>query len=161
MKSSPPILYCHCAYADVVAPEVKHEVLQRLVASGVAFDAVADLCQLSAAKDPALQQLAGQPGLQIVACYPRAVRGLFAAAGSPLPDDSTPILNMREQAAQVIAARSSRPSCPTEKPGHEGEGSTGGKRGVVRRDKQRADAGRSSVRDRARVAGSGLFRAAR
>ena len=112
MKSSPPILYCHCAYADVVAPEVKHEVLQRLVASGATFDAVADLCKLSAAKDPALQHFAGQPGLQIVACYPRAVRGLFVAAGSPLQGESTSILNMREQSAQAIAAQVLSPQLP-------------------------------------------------
>ena len=112
MKSSPPILYCHCAYAKVVAPEVKHEVLQRLVESGAPFEAVADLCQLSAAKDPALQQLAGQPGLQIVACYPRAVRGLFAAAGTPLQDGSTTILNMRRQNARVIAGQMLPPQLP-------------------------------------------------
>ncbi len=105
MKSSPPILYCHCAYAQAVAPEVKQEVLRRLVESGLPFEAVADLCQLSAARDPALEQHADQARLQIVACYPRAVRGLFAAAGVPLKDGAATILNMREQSAQAIAAQ--------------------------------------------------------
>jgi hypothetical protein len=105
VKSPFPILYCHCAYANAVSAEVKHEVLRRLVESGTPFDAVADLCQLSAAKDPALEQLAAQPGLQVVACYPRAVRALFAAAGAPLPDGGTTILNMREGNAQAIIER--------------------------------------------------------
>ncbi len=110
MKSPSPILYCHCAYANAVSAEVKHEVLRHLVESGMPFNAVADLCQLSAAKDPALEQFAAQPGLQVVACYPRAVRGLFAAAGTPLPDGDTTILNMREDNAQAIIERVFNPT---------------------------------------------------
>jgi len=34
------ILYCHCAYAQVVPPEVKAQVLAKLAESGVAFEAV-------------------------------------------------------------------------------------------------------------------------
>ena len=112
MKSLPPILYCHCAYAKVLAPEVKHAVLRRLIESGLPFEAVADLCQLSAAKDPAMQQLADQPGLQVAACYPRAVRALFAAAGAPLKDTSAAILNMREQIADAIVAQLLSPKLP-------------------------------------------------
>ena len=52
------ILYCHCAYARVVPPEVKAEVLAKLAASDVEFDAVPDLCELSARRDPALKKLA-------------------------------------------------------------------------------------------------------
>ena len=56
--STPAILYCHCQYAQVVPKEVKAAVLQRLCESGVAFDAVADLCEMAARRDPALKQLA-------------------------------------------------------------------------------------------------------
>ena len=52
------VLYCHCAYAKVVPEDVKKDVLARLSGSGIAFDAVADLCELSARKDPALARLA-------------------------------------------------------------------------------------------------------
>ena len=52
------ILYCHCQYAQVVPKDVKEAVLRRLCESGVAFDAVADLCEMSARRDPALKQLA-------------------------------------------------------------------------------------------------------
>jgi hypothetical protein len=52
MSEPPRILYCHCAYAQVVPKEVKEAVLRRLSESGVAFEAVADLCELSARQDP-------------------------------------------------------------------------------------------------------------
>ena len=51
VKSSSPILYCHCAYAKAVAPEVKQEVLAAIGRIRAwPFEAVADLCQLSAAR---------------------------------------------------------------------------------------------------------------
>ncbi len=99
------IVYCHCAYAKIVPPEVKQDVLRRLSDSGAAFDAVPDLCEMSARKDPALAELAGENALEIVACYPRAVRWLFHAAGSPLPAEGIEILNMRTDEAEPIVQR--------------------------------------------------------
>jgi hypothetical protein len=96
------ILYCHCAYAQVVPKAVKEEVLHRLAASGVAFDAVADLCEMSARRDEELVQLATAGELRIAACYPRAVKWLFSAAGAPLPEDAE-ILNMRTETADEVA----------------------------------------------------------
>jgi len=96
------ILYCHCAYAQVVPKEVKEDVLKRLCASGAAFDAAADLCDMSARKDPALKKLVEGGDVKIVACYPRAVKWLFHAAGAPLPQDGVEILNMREQSADDV-----------------------------------------------------------
>lgn len=100
------VLYCHCAYAKVVPAEVKAEVLARLSASGIGFDAVADLCEMSARKDPALERLAAADGTEtrIAACFPRAVRWLFHAAGTPLPEAGIEVLNMREQSADEIVA---------------------------------------------------------
>src|SRR3569623_970100 len=74
VSQSPRILYCHCAYAQVVPKPVKEQVLQVLSDSGVPFEAVPDLCSLSAARDPSLAQLASGEELKIAACYPRAVR---------------------------------------------------------------------------------------
>ena len=96
------ILYCHCAYAQVVPKEVKEDVLKRLCGSGAAFDAVADLCDMSARKDPALRKLVEGGDVKIVACYPRAVKWLFHAAGAPLPKEGVEVLNMREQSADDI-----------------------------------------------------------
>jgi hypothetical protein len=96
------VLYCHCAFAQVVPKEVKERVLTGLTASGCSFDAVPDLCEMSARRDPALQQIASSE-TTIVACYPRAVKWLFSAAGTPLGDGAR-ILNMREQTADDILA---------------------------------------------------------
>ena len=104
MADTPRILYCNCTYAQVVPPEVKQAVLRRLCESGAAFDAVADLCEMSARRDPQLQQLAGADGVKIAACFPRAVKWLFAAANAPLPLDGTEILNMRVQPAEEVAS---------------------------------------------------------
>jgi hypothetical protein len=102
---SPPILFCNCTYAKVVPAEVKAEVLRRLCASGVAFDSVPDLCDMSARKDPALGRIAQTGGIRIAACFPRAVRWLFHAAGNPLPRDGVEILNMRTETAEAVAGR--------------------------------------------------------
>lgn len=102
MKNEPRILYCHCAYAQVVPRQVKEAVLQKLCESGRAFDAVADLCEMSARKDAALQTLAAGSAVKIAACFPRAVKWLFAAAKAPLPQDGAEVLNMRVQTAEEV-----------------------------------------------------------
>ena len=103
--SKPAILYCHCQYAQVVPKEVKEAVLRKLCGSGVAFDAVADLCEMSARRDPALQQLAADGAVKIAACFPRAVKGLFHQCNADLSPDKTEVLNMRTMTADEICAR--------------------------------------------------------
>ena len=99
------ILYCRCAYAKVIAPDVKDEVLQRLARSGAIFEAVPDLCEMSARRDPALKRLAAEDGIRIAACYPRAVKWLFSAAQAPLTKDTVEILNMRVDSAGTVVER--------------------------------------------------------
>lgn len=97
------ILYCHCAFARVVPADVKSAVLTELSQSGVEFEAVPDLCEMSARKDPRLASLAAAPELRIAACYQRAVEGLFGAAGHPLPE-RVQFLNMRTGTGAEITA---------------------------------------------------------
>ena len=108
MADSPSkILYCRCAYAQVVPEDVKDAVLEGLCASGKAFDSVSDLCEMSARRDPRLQELIkdGEP-VKIAACYPRAVKWLFHQAGVSFPEDgSVEVLNMREESAEEITAK--------------------------------------------------------
>jgi hypothetical protein len=98
----PFVVYCRCAYADVVPVDVKDRVLDGLCESEQSFDGVADLCEMSARRDPELQRLAETKNTKIVACYPRAVRGLFEAAGAPLDEDGVAILNMRTETSDAI-----------------------------------------------------------
>ena len=104
--SDPKILYCRCAYAKVVPDDVKNEVLEKLCESGVPFECVSDLCEMSARKDPQLKHLLdGDQPVKIAACYHRAVKWLFHSAGVPFPDDgdsTVEVLNMREQTADEI-----------------------------------------------------------
>lgn len=98
------VLYCNCTYAEVIPPQVKREVLRRLSASRVAFEAVADLCELSARRDPALKRIAESADLRIAACFPRAVEWLFHAAGAPLTKQRVEVLNMRRQSTDQVVA---------------------------------------------------------
>ena len=116
---APRILYCHCQYAQVVPPEVKREVLRKLCDSGVEFEAVPDLCEMSARRDPMLARLATGQGIKVAACFPRAVKWLFAAGGAPMPVESCQVLNMRAlPAAEIVEALFSAeltPNLPTGK----------------------------------------------
>jgi hypothetical protein len=102
MTTPARILYCNCTYAQVVPKEVKEAVLKKLCESGLSFEAVADLCEMSARRDPALRRLAEGGVVKIAACYPRAVKWLFAAASAPLPAERTEVLNMRIQTADEV-----------------------------------------------------------
>ena len=104
MSSSPRILYCHCAYATVLPEAVKNEVLSELSRSGVPFEAVADLCEMSARCDPSLKRFAEGESVRIAACHPRAVKWLFAAAGAPLSYDAE-IASMRVESAGAVCGR--------------------------------------------------------
>lgn len=108
------ILYCHCAFARVVPEEVKGRVLEGLADADVAFDAVPDLCELAAHQDPSLERLAAGSGeeLDIVACYPRAVKWLFHAANAPLPEAGVRIHNMRTTEAEAVLADVLTPDAP-------------------------------------------------
>lgn len=107
--NTPRILFCNCTYANVVPAEVKAAVLRKLCESGVAFDAVPDLCELSARKDPTLPAIAQGGPVKIAACFPRAVKWLFASAGAALPLGAAEVLNMRVDTAASVIARLSEP----------------------------------------------------
>ena len=99
------ILYCRCAYAQVVPAAVKDAVLAGLAAADRGFEMVPDLCEMAARRDPHLAELARGPGpLRIVACWPRAVQGLFVLADAPLPKQGVEILNMRTDTAETVLA---------------------------------------------------------
>jgi hypothetical protein len=102
--SAPRVLFCNCTYAQVVPASVKAAVLRKLCDSGVAFDAVADLCELSARSDASLKTLAEGGPVKIAACFPRAVKWLFASASAPLALDAAEVLNMRVQSAEEVTS---------------------------------------------------------
>lgn len=102
MSRESRILYCHCAFAKVVPNDVKTAVLDGLSNAGVEFDAVPDLCEMAARGDARLKELAEGGPLQIAACYPRAVKWLFAAAGATLAEPDVRVWNMRVEPAETV-----------------------------------------------------------
>lgn len=116
MSSEARVLYCNCTYAQVVPQTTKEGVLRQLCESGASFDAVADLCEMSARKDPALQQLASEGPVKIAACFPRAVKWLFAAGKAPLNRETTQVVNMRtesvEAASEALLGAALSPNLP-------------------------------------------------
>ncbi len=100
--AAPSLVYCRCTYARVVPRPVKDGVLEALADSGADFDAVPDLCEMSARRDSRLAEIAAAGDVTIAACYPRAVRWLFSSAGAPLDQDRVAILNMREETAEAV-----------------------------------------------------------
>ena len=115
--NQPAILYCHCQYAKVIPEEVKKAVLRKLCESGQPFEAVADLCEMSARKDPTLQRLAACRPVKIAACYPRAVKWIFAAANAQLSQEDTEVVNLRtltaDEACAAIFNAGVTPNLPT------------------------------------------------
>jgi hypothetical protein len=108
-EPAPRLLYCHCQYAQVIPRETKEGVLRRLCESGVNFEAVADLCEMAARKDPGLARMAEGGPVKIVACFPRAVKGLFHQAGSDLQQTGTEVLNMRTETVEHVVERALAP----------------------------------------------------
>ncbi len=97
------ILYCDCANANFVQEESKQLIRQALaVADQAEVIAVADLCGLAARQDKLLQKVANAEKLTVLACYPRTIRSLFAFAGSPLCNERTIFLNMRDTSGNEI-----------------------------------------------------------
>ena len=101
-EASSRVLYCHCANAKVVPAATKTAVLEGLNAAHVEFEAVPDLCEMAARGDARLRDLSSAPALTVAACYPRAVKWLFAAAGAPLPEATTKVWNMRVETPENV-----------------------------------------------------------
>ncbi|MBN2314109.1 MAG: hypothetical protein JXM79_09280 [Sedimentisphaerales bacterium] len=98
------IIYCTCGYYPIISNQVKEKVLEALKNTDAEFEAVSDLCRMCAERDPALQRWVQSDSIKIIACYPRAIKWLFHAAGAPLPSEGVEILNMRCLSAEAIIA---------------------------------------------------------
>lgn len=96
------IVFCNCAYTRILPTRVKEKVRDTLLESGVEFEDVEDMCRMAAQKDPKLGEYIEGDSVKIAACYPRAVKWLFHAAGVPMDEEKVNVLNMREQQAGEV-----------------------------------------------------------
>jgi Pyruvate/2-oxoacid:ferredoxin oxidoreductase delta subunit len=101
MTKKKKIVFCQCKYARVIPKETKEKVQQSLQASEAEVTYVEDLCDLSIHEPEKLRELKGDQNIDIVACYPRAVKGIFHNAGIEL-NSSNPVHNMRTEKAEAI-----------------------------------------------------------
>jgi len=110
MRQPESIFVCRCVHSHVIDRARTSEVLGGLRAAGVEVESTPDLCGMAARRDPSLKRLVEAGRLSIVACYPRAVRALFQAAGAPLPAEDVRIFNMRTQdAGEILRALTGDP----------------------------------------------------
>jgi Pyruvate/2-oxoacid:ferredoxin oxidoreductase delta subunit len=116
--SQPAVVFCQCKYAQVLPEAVKQAALKALTDSGQEFEMVDDLCELSARRDPAMARMTSGGPVKIAACFPRAVKWLFHAAGTPLKEDATEIVNLRAvNALDSLPALTNRTITPNVPPG--------------------------------------------
>jgi NAD-dependent dihydropyrimidine dehydrogenase PreA subunit len=98
----PQVLFCGCAHYEIIPRQTREEISAALSRAGLVVEAVSDLCGLAACRDPRLQEWTQSPSLAVVACFPRAVRWLFHAAGVPSLDGRVRFFNMRTQTPEEI-----------------------------------------------------------
>ena len=102
-EKRPHVVFCSCAYYETIPGAVKERVFNSLRDAGIVVETVADLCGMAANRHPRLRHWTQAEPLSIVACFPRAVRWLFEAAGTPLKSERTRLFNMRTQSPEEIA----------------------------------------------------------
>jgi len=95
------VLFCHCAYTDILPYSKKRAVLCSLANADVDLIEVKDLCELAARKDPDLIQHLMADELTVIACHHRAVRWLLESAGVDQPE-RIDLLDMRTSDAESI-----------------------------------------------------------
>lgn len=110
------ILVCACQFSSAVPAPTVRRVLEALESSGAEFCVVDDLCRMAAQRDGRLEQFAKSGSITIAACFPRAVKWLFHAAGVALPEEDVNILNMRTRGPESIVEELIDPAKPLGQP---------------------------------------------
>ena len=96
------LLFCKCVHGEFISDEQRKEWIAMARDSGRDVALVDDLCGMAAEKSPLLRQWAAKEALTIIACYPRAVREMFSAAGAPLEENEHIFLNPRNGDGEKI-----------------------------------------------------------
>lgn len=104
MSGAVNIVLCRCEKSQVISDDVRERVMSALTDAGVGFESVDDLCGLATRGSEVLGRWAQTDDLKIVACFPRAVKWLFAMGGAALDDGKAEVLNMRTGDADDIVA---------------------------------------------------------
>ncbi len=95
------IVFCQCQNTALVPENVLHSVREGLKSSSQDVVCVDDLCAMAAEQNELFAQWTRQDNLVVLACFPRAVKALFAHAKTELPASAT-IFNLRKQPPEKI-----------------------------------------------------------
>lgn len=109
-QNSDAVLICACEQAQVYPAQSLELLIQQLQAARIPCKVIPDLCEAAGRRDESLKNWTSG-NAQIVACYPRAVKWLFEAAGAPLPQNAS-LLNLRTESAKSIAQSLSQVRVP-------------------------------------------------
>ena len=108
------VIYCDCVYSEHIPSDTRRAVRSGLVRAGVPFEAVPDLCEWAATRSARLKDWTRGASLTVIACFPRAVRGLLHAGGVPVDNGvELTCLNMLTQSPEEILATVLSASHPT------------------------------------------------
>ncbi len=95
------ILYCDCAYYDIIDGSKKQSVRSALASSGLDVVNIPDLCGAAAKDRNMLKSIAASGELAVIACHPRAVKALFDYAGADRKTKLN-VFNMRTSSTEEI-----------------------------------------------------------
>ena len=104
-KGKLKLIVCRCATGGDGLAEARQRILDALAAAQVPVEVVDDLCELAARKEPGLVKASEEHDLKIVACYPRAVKAMLAAAGGKRNGENLTVLNPRTESVEAIIAQ--------------------------------------------------------
>lgn len=124
IEKRPHVVFCSCAHYETIPQATKQQVFDSLRDADIAVEAVPDLCGMAANHHSRLRHWVRAEPLSIVACFPRAIRWLFEAAGVPLNAEQTWLFNMRTQSVEeivdaILAREAPTGSSPETLPGRE------------------------------------------
>ncbi|OVE81220.1 hypothetical protein BVY04_03860 [bacterium M21] len=115
MTASPEktILVCRCATHGLLARQELQTVLSSVEEQdSYTLEAIDDLCGMTVTDKVQLENLLAQEQVEIVACYPRAVKSMFEQADVEVDWAQTPIHNLRQQSGCEVNAALGVPSVP-------------------------------------------------
>lgn len=103
MKSEDCILFCSCSGRSFLSDDARRAITIGLQESGHNFTTIPDLCGMTIKIGGKLKEIVDHSGrITIIACYPRAVKWLFAMAGIEWKSEKMNVINARKESAEKI-----------------------------------------------------------
>ena len=89
-------IFCNCSYSGIITQDTKEKIFEKVQKFDTKLLAISDLCFASVKKEK-LQILNNYKKINIIACYPRAVKWILHNAGVDIDNKEIKYFNMRAQ----------------------------------------------------------------